>query len=89
MRTHQHLPEPAVIRHGEMEQFVDDDIVAELRVHAEEFIIEAQRACRGAGGPFAPHGADVDGVRFHVELRGPFEHAGFKGFPIRPALHAL
>ena len=89
MRPHQGLPEFAVVRDGEMEQFMDDDVIAELRVHAEEFIVEAQRACGGTGGPLAAHGADVDGVRFHVELSRPFKHAGFELIPVAPALHVL
>ena len=48
MRPHQHLPELAVVRHREMQQFMDDHIITELRVHAEQFIVEAQSARGGA-----------------------------------------
>ena len=84
MRPHQRFPQFAVVRHGEMEQLMDDDVIAKLRVHAEQLIVEAQRARSRAGGPLAAHRADVDGVRFHVELRGPFEHAGFELLPVAP-----
>lgn len=43
---HEALPELAVIGDREMEQFVDDDIVAEGMGHGNEFVVEAE----GSGG---------------------------------------
>jgi hypothetical protein len=38
MSPHQCFPELAVIGDREMEQFVDDDVIAELRIHVEQFV---------------------------------------------------
>lgn len=76
MRPHEYLPELAVIRDGEVEQLMDDDVIAECRFHAEQIIVEAQGACRGAGGQLSAHRADIDRVHLHIRLRSPFEDAG-------------
>ena len=35
MRPHQTFPELAVIRHGEMKQFVNDDVIAQVAIQRE------------------------------------------------------
>jgi hypothetical protein len=42
MRPHQTLPELAVIRHGEMQQLVDNDIVSEPFIKFEQFDVKMQ-----------------------------------------------
>lgn len=46
--AHEHLPKFAVVWYREVEQFVNDDIIPELGVHTEKFIVEAKRARCGA-----------------------------------------
>ena len=40
MRPHQTFPELAVVRNGKVQQLVDDDVVADVSIHAQKFIIE-------------------------------------------------
>src|SRR5436190_12162544 len=46
MRAHQAFPQLAVIRHGKMEQFVDDHVITQLSVKSEQVHVEIQIASR-------------------------------------------
>ena len=43
VRAHEALPQFAVIGHAEMQEFVDDDVVAEVFVEVEEFGVEDEQ----------------------------------------------
>ena len=47
MRTHQAFPERPMVRHGEVQKLVHDDVVADLLAHGNQFGIEIQIAGRG------------------------------------------
>lgn len=81
MCSHEAFPEFAVIRDREVEQFVDDDIVAEGTGHGNEFVVEAEGSGGRAGGPLPTHRADVDRSRLHLELGGPFQDASSEFLP--------
>lgn len=87
MSAHQGLPEFAVVGDVEVEEFVDDHVVAEFAAQVQEFGIEGQVAGGGAGGPFGFHGADGDGTDFDVEFLRPFEHPGLEFFFAAPFSH--
>jgi len=36
MRPHEALPQPAVVRDGEMKEFVDNDVVADIAIQLQE-----------------------------------------------------
>jgi hypothetical protein len=51
MGSHQALPKLAVIGHGEMQEFVNDDVIGQLAVEFEQFAVEVQVAWgQGSGG---------------------------------------
>jgi len=44
MRPHKAFPEFAMVRHGEVQQLMDDDVIRQLAVQCEQFAIEVQIA---------------------------------------------
>jgi hypothetical protein len=45
VRSHQTFPEPTMLGNREVEQLVDDYVVAKLAIHRNKFIVEAE--CSG------------------------------------------
>ena len=78
MGAHQTFPEPPVIWHGEMEQFVDDDVVLQLYVESEQFVVKIQVAGGGTGSPFVAHGANTQPDDLHIQFVGPIADASLE-----------
>src|SRR5271165_4188289 len=51
-------------RHPQVQQLVDDDLLAEVGGLGKKAGVEGDTACGGAASPLAGHGADVDLLRF-------------------------
>src|SRR5262249_16852418 len=69
VRTHEDLPELSVVRHREVEQFVNDHVVLEVRVKIKQISTERKVSCSGARSPLARHGSDVDRERLNVDVK--------------------
>lgn len=59
MRHHQTFPELAVAWNREVQQLMNDHVVAKRALQAEQLIIEAQRSRRGARRPLSAHRAHI------------------------------
>src|SRR5271157_288183 len=60
-----------MIRHPQMKQLVDDDLLAEVGRLGQEAGVEGDPAGGGAASPLAGHGADVDLLGFDLDSSGP------------------
>ncbi len=57
MRTHEALPQFAVVRHREVEQLMNDDVIADIPVEMQKLSVEVQIPAGGTGCPFVAHWA--------------------------------
>ncbi len=55
MRSHQALPQLAVIEHKKVQQLMNDDIIPNLAIKLQQFCVEIQVAGGRARGPFIFH----------------------------------
>src|SRR5271157_3474614 len=60
-----------MVRHPQVQQFVDDHLLAEVGRLEEQASIEGQPPRRGAAPPLAGHGADVDLLGLDFDSSGP------------------
>lgn len=58
MCAHQAFPKLAVVGHREVQQFMDDDVIAEIARHVQQFVVETQGSGR-ARCPLVAHRADI------------------------------
>ena len=78
MRTHQTLPQFAVIRHREMKQFVNDDIVPKFALQFQQLAVKVEMPIGRARCPFITHGAYPQPDNFDIKLCRPLVHAAFE-----------
>ena len=73
MCPHQALPQAPVIRDKEVQQFVDDDVVAQFTVERQQFGIEVQVAIRGTRCPFVLHRPHGESSQLSIQSRRSFQ----------------
>jgi hypothetical protein len=71
MRPHQRARHPAVIRHLEMQQLVDDDLRTEVRGLAEQIVAKGDATVRGAARALSGHRANAYLFRLHADPASP------------------
>src|SRR5271157_1788777 len=60
-----------MVRHPQVEELVDDDLLAEVSGLSQEASVEGQPSGGGAASPLAGHGADVDLLGLDLDSSGP------------------
>src|SRR5262245_57041509 len=66
---------------------MNDDIVADIPVQAEQFSVKIQVAVRRAGGPLVLHGPQSQRSYLDVQCISPVFHPVLKLGPVFPASH--
>ena len=67
-----------MVRHEEVQQFVDDHVIPDPFLHVEQLGVEIEVPLRGAGCSFVTHGPDAEPDYPDIEFPGPLTDALFE-----------
>ena len=85
VQPQQAFEQPAVIRHLQVQQLVDNDVILKTARLPEQPHAEADPTARGTRCPFAPHALQAGGFRFHAEFPTQAATRTLKrALPLRP-----
>src|SRR4029453_18105860 len=76
-----------MVRDHEVEQLVDDHVLADVASQLQQFSVKVQVAVRRAGGPLVLHGPQSQPSYFDIQLISPMFHPVLKLGPVFPASH--
>jgi hypothetical protein len=76
--VHKAFPKAAVIGNLDVQQFMHDHEIPEVRIERQEIETEGKAAVAGAGGPFAAHRAERKGGDGNIKLLGSVMHPSFE-----------